>query len=142
MFRTPRTLIVPVLMLVLSHAPIPWMHDHCRIDNRQLAGHLRFCHADANESTSPKGWHVHLLPFELLAGDETSQRTALFLAESVSSRHGLPTLGSSNKLSGTIHAATCAKRGTELLSGLSRSARVAVMLAQCEVYKLLNVLLL
>ena len=142
MLRTQKTPMVLVLMLVLSHAPVPWLHDHIGGDDPQLTFHLRLFHSKANESEPPKGWHIHLLPFKMLAGGDIPEHSALYFAENASLRFGWPAAGNGNGANGVLPAAISAARRTELLSGSLCSTSLAAKSGLSEVYILFSVLLL
>ncbi len=131
-----------VLMLVLSHAPVPWLHHHVGGNDRGLTFHLRLFHPKANEGEPPRGWHVHLLPFEMLAGRDIPEHSALYFAENPSLRLGLAMAGWSGRSSGSLPAAVSATQRAELTSGLLRSALLAAKSGPSQIYQLFSVLLL
>ncbi len=64
-----RKAVIGLLVLVFSHAPIPWVHQHAGMSNEQLSKHLRRFHAYDAATTLPQTWHVHFCPFNELTGN-------------------------------------------------------------------------
>ena len=54
-----RNLAIWLLMLALSHAPIPWAHSHAGLSAEQLTVHAREFHPGYPLSKLPQGWHLH-----------------------------------------------------------------------------------
>lgn len=59
MWRGRHSLPVWMLVLVLSHAPIPWSHNHDSLTTDQLVAHLQQYHPNCPLGNLPRGWHLH-----------------------------------------------------------------------------------
>lgn len=59
MWRGLHSLPIWMLVLVLTHAPIPWSHNHDSFTTEQLVAHLQQYHPNCPVSNLPRGWHLH-----------------------------------------------------------------------------------
>jgi hypothetical protein len=54
-----KTAVVFLLMLVIGHVPIPWVHSHGDIEQGALANHIAAYHCRVAECDLPNCWHIH-----------------------------------------------------------------------------------
>ncbi|QDU95245.1 hypothetical protein [Lignipirellula cremea] len=64
MTRTVQNLVIGLLLLVLSQAPLPYCHSHASLSPQQLQLHQFGHHRQADATELPSGWHCHWLPWE------------------------------------------------------------------------------
>ncbi len=53
-------LLVFLLILLLTHAPLPWAHTHSNLTEQELVNHLRVFHSATDHSELPVSWHWHV----------------------------------------------------------------------------------
>lgn len=53
-----RIVVTYLLVILLSHVPVPWVHCHKNVSAEQLPAHLKLAHI-RGKAVDPAGWHLH-----------------------------------------------------------------------------------